>query len=386
MKIAIIGNGTSAIITALISLQNGHQVEIFFDPNQSPINVGESTTVRIGKIISDSLGICIGSLYDNGIVSYKNGIKFIGWGDSKFFRHHFYTNESAFHFQSISFNRWIQIQLENFGVIYHPKKITQYALNTDKDCVIIDNKFYDFVINCGGWSNEVDYFNTNFETVNSSVLYKKDEIDDPTYTIHRATEDGWEFGLPFPAENITKHGYLFNNKFIDPKEVQKKLGKEDSRVIQWKPRYSKRLLTSKYEASNGNRLMFFEPLQALSLHYYAEFADNINLFLKERTFHNFNQQNFFYRKKIFEYEQSLAFHYSYGSKFKSNFWKDVQERSNKLLNTNNLMQKEFWNELSISNSFRIGIFTRPDFEQIHSGMTGISMNEVYGGVNVNGFL
>ena len=67
MKIAIIGNGTSAIITALISLQNGHQVEIFFDPNQSPINVGESTTVRIGKIISDSLGICIGSLYDNGI-------------------------------------------------------------------------------------------------------------------------------------------------------------------------------------------------------------------------------------------------------------------------------------------------------------------------------
>jgi hypothetical protein len=289
------------------------------------------------------------------------------------------------------FNTWISKKLEDFGVVRHSKKITEYGIDLDNDCVIVNGNTYDFIINCGGWSDNTDYIEPNFETVNSAILYKEDNIDEPSYTVHKATEHGWEFGLPFPNENITKHGYLFNNKFEDPKNLQKQLGKDDSKIVEWKPRYAKKLLLSKYEACNGNRLMFFEPLQALSLHYYHEFAQNINLFLEERTLYNFNQQNIFYRKKIFEYQKSIAFHYSYGSKYNSVFWNDVYERSNKLLNTNNLMQKEFLNEMCLvdrlfqSNLFQIGIFTRLDYEILHSGMTGISKDQIYNAIYIPGF-
>jgi hypothetical protein len=391
MKVAIIGNGTSSIITALVCLKNKHQVEIFFNPNQKPLDVGESTTTIIGQLINDVLGLSIGDLYDDNIVSYKNGVKFVDWGKSDFFRHHFQDNRSAFHFQASLFNTWISKKLEDFGVVRHSKKITEYGIDLDNDCVIVNGNTYDFIINCGGWSDNTDYIEPNFETVNSAILYKEDNIDEPSYTVHKATEHGWEFGLPFPNENITKHGYLFNNKFEDPKNLQKQLGKDDSKIVEWKPRYAKKLLLSKYEACNGNRLMFFEPLQALSLHYYHEFAQNINLFLEERTLYNFNQQNIFYRKKIFEYQKSIAFHYSYGSKYNSVFWNDVYERSNKLLNTNNLMQKEFLNEMCLvdrlfqSNLFQMGIFTRLDYEILHSGMTGISKDEIYNAIYIPGF-
>jgi hypothetical protein len=392
MKIAIIGSGTSAIITALVCLSNGHQVEIYYDPNTSPLNVGESTTSAIGRIIADTLKICIGDLYDNDIVSYKNGVKFINWGNSDHFRHHFQDNSSAFHFETSIFNPFMHKQMENAGVVYHAQKVTQYSIDLENDCVILNENTYDFVIHCSGWANTSDYFESNFETVNSAILYTENSIDEPSYTIHRATEHGWEFGLPFPNKNITKHGYLFNNKFEDPKDIQKLLNKENSKVIDWKPKYGKKMLRSKYEAYNGNRLLFFEPLQALSLHYYHEFARNINLFLQERTLENFGLQNLFYRQKIFEYETTIAFHYSYGSKYDSIFWKDAYERSNKLLNMHSAYQKESMNELyfidniSKINNLKLGIFQEWDYKILHSGMSGIPMNQICNNINIPGFI
>ena len=79
MRIAIVGKGTSAIISALVCIKHGYEVDIFFDPNKPPINVGESTTPNIGGLLNEVLDICIGELIDAGIVSFKNGIKFINW-------------------------------------------------------------------------------------------------------------------------------------------------------------------------------------------------------------------------------------------------------------------------------------------------------------------
>ena len=50
MRIAIIGKGTSAIITALRLIQDDHDVEFFYDPEIKPLSVGESTTPATSRI------------------------------------------------------------------------------------------------------------------------------------------------------------------------------------------------------------------------------------------------------------------------------------------------------------------------------------------------
>ena len=79
MRIAIIGKGTSAIITALVLLRSGHKVTIFYDPKQDALDIGESTTPTFPLLISEVLGLDIHTFVDQGIFSYKAGINFIDW-------------------------------------------------------------------------------------------------------------------------------------------------------------------------------------------------------------------------------------------------------------------------------------------------------------------
>ena len=391
MKIAIIGKGTSSIISALVCIQHGHEIEIIYDPDKPPLNVGESTTPSIGKLLTDVLDICIGDLRDSGIVSFKNGIKFINWGsnNSDYFRHHFSNNLNAFHFESSIFNTFIHQKLEELGVKYHPNKISEYRVENDK--VHINGNEYDFIISCGGWSDSDEYLEPLFETVNSAILYGEDSLDDPTYTLHRATEHGWQFGLPFPDRNLTKCGYLFNRKFQDKEDLQKLLGKENCKTIEWTPRFNKRMIQSKYGACNGNRLMFLEPLQALSLHYYVTFATYICNFLENRTLENLESNNHKYYQELFHYQISLAFHYSYGSKFDSTFWQDVHKRAKDVMNINPKFSESSLTYLyNYANNYKfqesiIGIFNYQDFRAIHSGMTGMPMQEFTKNASVLGF-
>ena len=56
MKVAVLGRGTSSIITTLQLLKHNHEVTVFYDPNLPHINVGESTTVPIANLLYDVLG------------------------------------------------------------------------------------------------------------------------------------------------------------------------------------------------------------------------------------------------------------------------------------------------------------------------------------------
>jgi hypothetical protein len=392
MKIAIIGKGTSSIISTLTCIKNNHEVEIYYDPDNPPLNVGESTTPAISHLLYDVLDICVGDLVDNGIASFKNGVKFINWGYGKsdYFRHHFNKNVDAFHFESSIFNTFINQKLEDLGVVYHAKKVTEHYIENNK--IYINGNKYDFLISCSGWSSDDEYNEPIFETVNSAILYTEDIIDDSTYTIHRATEHGWQFGLPFPDRNLTKCGYFFNRKFENKEELQKTLGKENCRTIDWKQKYAKRMVVNKYEAHNGNRLMFLDPLHALGLHYYANFAQYICDYLKDRTLENFEICNHRYYADMFDLQMAVAFHYSYGSKFDSIFWQDAKKRSEELLNLHQRYQKEslqysynYAHKYLSDSLISFGPFGYQDYRALHSGMTGIPMNELCKNISIAGF-
>ena len=382
MKIAIIGKGTSAIITALRLMQDDHDVEFFYDPDINPLSVGESTTPHIQQLIFEVLDISIGDLADAGIISYKNGIKYIDWGAGNSFRHHFHGGEVAFHFESGILNPFIHNHLEKeLGIVYHPERVDGYDYDIENNHVIINDKEYDFVVNCAGWDDASEYYKPIFETVNSAILYTSEHIDDVTYTLHRATHDGWEFGLPFPDKGFTKHGYLYNRNLSDPEIEGKK--------ISWTPRFSKKLIQNRFEAYNGNRLFFLEPLEALSLMYYYQFASTIAEFLKsDRDISKYNEANTSYLMTLTQYSKSVAWYYSYGSIYDSPFWKVTQARSSVYWNTqcfsNRLdsMLEGYYASKNMDNKseeevlLKIGCFEYHDFKDVHCGMLQKPIQEV----------
>lgn len=380
MKIAILGKGTSAIITALVCIKYGHEIEIYYDHTKPFLSVGESTTPLIGQIIYDILKITIGDLVDEGIVSYKTGVKFVNWGAGNTFNHHFQGNQTAFHFESHLFNDYIHDILKSMGVKYHDYGIDSYEIVNEK--VLISENVYDFIIECSGWSEKDEYYKPALETVNSAILFVENNIEDYAHTLHIATENGWTFGLPFPDRNITKYGYLYNSKKTDINYLNENFKNIETKNISWEPKYSKKLIQTTHNAYNGNRLFFVEPLQALSLHYYFIFAHKICEFLAEKTDAKLRETNNSYLSMFLEYQASLAFHYMSGSVFQSNFWEEVKENSNlifKSFSPNANVQTLIDNFISDSRYqtrlCSIGIFDFYDIKTIFFGMRETSIKD-----------
>jgi hypothetical protein len=378
MNIAIIGKGTSSIITTLVLLKRGHNVTIFYDPQTPHINVGESTTPHISTLIYQSLGLSIHKLVDLGIFSYKMGINFVNWGLGNSFHHNFQGSNIGHHFETKKFNEFIHDYLEkNELVQYVSEKVDKYTL--DNNTLIINSRIFDFVVNCAGWENEENYIYPIFETVNSAVLFS-DKLDyDNTHTLHLATEDGWQFGLPFPKKNIFKCGYLYNNTLISEEDVRKKVNKEIRGSFSWTPKYSKELIKNSWVALNGNRLFFFEPLQALSLYYTLIFAEYIADYLDNPNQDNLNDLNFRYHYDIWQYQILLAYHYQFGSVYETEFWVDRKAKALEIMKYNlngnhNIFEShlnyDLFNPKNQTFYSRIGCFDVEDHMYIYSGMVG----------------
>lgn len=336
MKVAIIGKGTSALVSAMIVLRRGHMVEMFYDPNREHLRVGESTTPHISSIIRDVLGLCIGNLIDDKIASYKNGVHFIDWGKGGEFTHPFNSNHNAFHLDSGRFNPYILDLLQKKrDVKLHAEEYNGYV-ELPNGRISINDKEFDFVINCSGWQDDSEYTEPLLETVNSALLFTIPEMRQYHHTIHLAHPYGWQFQLPFPELNGGEShcGFMYNNKFTTLEEAKSRVkeqhGDVSTKEISWKPRCAKRMIKNNYEAFNGNRLFFLEPLQALSLDYYKLLAESIVDFIEQRTYAKYCEVNKYYRNEMIDYQYALALHYQFGSIYDTPFWNHVstQARTN----------------------------------------------------------
>ena len=378
MEVAVIGRGTAAIVTSLQLIRYGHKVSIFYDPFLKPINVGESSTPIFVNLIEDVLNIKKSDLVDLGIFSDKIGINFVDWGKGNQFYHNFFTGDIAAHFQTEAFNQYIHQLLQERNLIeYYPHKVNDIKFENDK--AVLDNKFsFDFVVSCTGWADD-DCDDTIIESVNSVVLFRKNyEQYCKEHTLHLATEDGWQFGIPFPKENIFKCGYLFNNNFISEKEVIDKIDGEYYQSFTWQAKSSKTMIKNDFHATNGNRLFFFEPLEALTLHYFVECGRLICDYLDSRCDINKDRINSLYERAMYENQMTLAYVYHFGTVHDSKYWKHIKEKSIQLLNgshwgTGDRFERKIEvdkkHNLNPDDSLsKIGIFEWQDLSIIHSGM------------------
>jgi len=383
MKIVIIGKGTSSILTAFKLIERGHKVSIYFDPENPHISVGESTTPRFATTVCRGLKQRLTDLHQKNIISHKMGVKFIDWGNTnKSFINNFDENFYSFHFESGKFNPYCHDYLENSGLVeYFPEKVIDYEIKNDQ--LIINNREYDFLISCSGWSVDGDYYQPVFETVNSAILHTHNFLDeDFLFTLHTATEHGWQFGLPFPKSNITKCGYLYNRNITSYEEViNEKPFLKECKKIEWKQRYSKNLIQNKFHAFNGNKLFFFEPLQALSLDFYLREAENICNFLENRSLENYFLINKSYLNDMWNLQFILSFHYMFGSKHKTPFWDNVSKNS-KYFFDSSPYGGEFIKDMSLSEhilnkSISSFYFDHYSIDELISGLSGQKIEDYF---------
>lgn len=392
MKIAIIGKGTSAIVTALQMIQSGHTVEFFYDPEIPHLSVGESSTPHIVKNLKEVCGITIDELEENNIVSRKKGVNFIGWGATSNWIHPFRDDEQAIHFETALFNQYVHKNLEeNLGIKYFPLRVEDKDYQLSGSEVTIHGNTYDFVIECSGWYYDYQYITSPVYTVDSAILHVTDSIEKEDYTIHRATPDGWQFELPFKKREISKCGYLFNSRLMSEERLEN-LKKEfnSTKVVSWKPRYSRKILRDPRVGMNGNKLFFFEPLQALSLLYYHVNAEIICDFLKKRTKLSFADQNYRYRKTMDSYFKTLALHYRFGSIYDTEYWTSIKEKTNLYAESSNVntgdidtfienikYDRFFGENFDIHNAYSaVGVFHLEDNLHIVKNMLNISDREL----------
>lgn len=348
MKVAIIGRGTSSIVQACTCLKHGHEITIYYDPDVPTLSVGEGTTPHVDVLLANTIGVTYSKLKDAGIVSIKRGAKFINWGKGKTFIHdlsgfgNFPNTNYAYHLDTRSYNDFVHPILEAHGVRYIPERVT--SIQETEESICLNGEHYDFLINCSGWSdNNDDYEKPSFTTVNAAFLRPKTyTIHEQDHTVHEATEDGWQFHLPFPERGVVRTGYLYNTKYIPDQNTIKEKLDEDGRFVTWKPKKCKFLLKNNRHAYNGNRLCFIEPLHAYSFMMYIVFSELLCEYLEtDMTKETVFNYNLHYRKVMIEYETEVAFHYQYGSKFNSIFWLEVQSAAENLTRKHHSAHKDY---------------------------------------------
>jgi len=317
MKVAVIGKGSSGLITTMNLLAYGIAVDVYFDPKTPQLPVGESTTPQFPDLIESVLGVTREELVNRGLASMKRGIEFDGWGKTGCVFTHEFIFSDAIHFFTKDLNPFLVDRLQEKGVRFIPEMVRDPSLLFDS---------YDFVINCAGFDSKFR-IPIKLPTVNSVLYYTEElneEVLDPNFTNHLAHEYGWKFTLPFPELGICRSGYLFNRKHV-VEAVAAASCPPDANVLHWTPSYSPSMILSDKLALNGNALLFFEPLQALSLFHYDYFAKRIIAYLwhGSRSEVSKANANLAYRRAVASYEDALAFHYQYGSQHKSQFWTDI---------------------------------------------------------------
>jgi hypothetical protein len=351
LKIGVIGTGTAGITTLshlLAWLPETCTVTSISDPNSPILGIGESTTTSIPESLY--YGTDLNFAVDKDLLdsTVKHGVKYVNWRDSDFYTvippPHYAMHFDNFKLKEVCFKKFKDKWGDKFSIING----TIDDINNQPDVIscFIDNKQYqfDYLIDCRGYPNEYDQYDL-LETipVNHCLVHTVQQPGEWPYTYHMATPDGWMFGIPLQTRQ--GWGYLYNDKITTREEALSNQAKMlnisaeelNTREFSFKNYKAKKFIEGRL-IKNGNRALFYEPLEALSGWFYDRV---IRAFVDYAVIGNYtaDQANLLLSDLAEDYELFICYMYQGGSKFKSKFWETVSERSQVRLKSSKKFQK-----------------------------------------------
>jgi len=314
-KIAIIGAGNAACITAMHFYYYGQdlfdKIQIYYDPSLPIERVGQGTVLEISKLLYDVFGINWYNQLNFLKGTRKDGILYENWGKK---------TEKIFH----------SFPLYTCTIHYVPQLLSKLILTCGLFDVIeknIENPEEeidaDYIFDCRGRHNRNnDLYEPLINPINSVILGIDDNPDlSLHYTRCIATPDGWTFAIP--NYDSVSYGYLFNNNITSKENASKNLtdmfGIIPDNQLQFENYIAKNFFEGEKTILNGNRGSFLEPLEATSVGFYA----SICRYAWDHIVGNVSKEicNQRIRAEMFRIQTFVLWHYQFGSKYETPFWK-----------------------------------------------------------------
>jgi len=315
-KIAIIGAGNAGCISALQLYYYGgdkYEIEIYHSPEEHPIErVGQGTVVPAAGLISTLLDL---NWYapENPIgATFKSGILYEGWGKSK---------DDFFH----------PFPMTNMSMHYVPQKLSNAVLESGlfkvKQQIINDPEKEidsDWIVDCRGRHNrDKDNYEPLINPLNACLLYRKEGRDLLlNYTRTVATPNGWTFVVP--NSDSVSYGYLYNNTITSKEDATEDFLErfelpEIDGDLTFENYIAKEVCVGERTFLNGNKCGFLEPLEATATGFYQTVSRAIwTQIVGAITRQGVNK---YVREEMFRLETFILWHYQFGSKYDTPFWK-----------------------------------------------------------------
>jgi len=204
MKIAIIGAGSAGVITTAqlcANLPNGYEIVNVYDPNTKILGIGESTNSGFIKVLEQACHFSFMDDLDELDATLKFGNKFMGWRETDWFNP-LLDGGVAIHINNFKLKGFIHKRCAELW----PKKFSTLEGKVDNIVngstgveLTIDGvaHSYDYIVDTRGFPEDWnDYHVVTSLPVNHALIHTVYEPGNWQYTEHRATANGWQFGIP----------------------------------------------------------------------------------------------------------------------------------------------------------------------------------------------
>ena len=375
--IAVLGVGTAGITSlshCLSFLSDNWKVVSVSDPQTPILGIGESTTIAIPKNLYHGTKFTLFRDAGKLDATIKHGVKYTEWREHEIFSHiippshgiHF----NNFKLKEFAFERFTHIWKDKFQHIQGHITALENK-NNNVDLTVDNNKLvFDYVIDCRGYPEDYsDYVVSEYIPVNHCLVNMIPEPGDWSWTYHTAHRNGWMFGIPLTSRQ--GWGYLYNDEITEkqdaiddiacrfntkPKDLQ-------LREFAFKNYFAKHFLEGRI-LKNGNRALFFEPIEALSGFFYDQVMRHFFDFLNEISTQK--QINTYLRNLAEDMESFVCYIYHGGSTHDSQFWELTKQKTYERLNSDYKFKSYLSALQKITDSQRsahglFGIFTTPNW-------------------------
>jgi hypothetical protein len=346
MRIGVVGVGTAGLMSLchlLAHAPDGSTVTSIYDPEIKILGIGESSTFGFPKILFQGTGFNLAEWADYLDATPKFGVSYRGWREQDF-ESVVQPGDYALHFNNFKmkefcFMRFEQMWEDKFRVI--TGTVDDIVNKGTHASVIMSDKeeYFDFIVDCRGYPTDyTDYNLIENMPVNHCLVNMIPEPGTWNTTMHQATKNGWMFGIPLKTRQ--GWGYLYNDTITTREEAVQDIAdifktttdKLDLREFAFKPYYAKTFFDGRI-LKNGNRALFFEPLEALSGFFYE---------MALRTVYDFYTGAMPSVESVNTHLTTLSqnlenfYHYIYhgGSTFDTPFWNIITKTSAEKLKNN----------------------------------------------------
>ena len=312
-RVAIVGAGNAGCITALHYLRHCNprttEIIIYHDPEAPIERVGQGTVLPPTELIGTELGLN----WDNNPIdaTIKTGFMYEGWGKKK---------EKIFH----------DFKFHQVACHYVPQKLSDAVLQSGK-FKVIEKKVgdpeeidADHIFDCRGREERnPDDYTTLINPLNSVLLYNKPGADPSLlYTRSVATPNGWTFIIP--NKDSFSYGYLYNNTITSKEEAMSDFSErfelpEIDGELHFENYVLKNIFHGERTIISGSKCFFMDPLEATATDFYQTIARYAWDYIGGTQ--DKNGTNIEVRRIAKEVQNFILWHYQFGSKYDTPFWK-----------------------------------------------------------------